>query len=148
MEVWLYLIRIAFILLILLFIHNIISAIQRDIEDKPVKIETEPVQNKLALKLEVVKGAEKIKLIKNNLDSLEEITLGREMNNDIMVDDIYVSSNHFIIKKYDNVFVLEDLNSTNGTFLNNKLINAPAKLRHNDTISLGDVKFRINIHPV
>lgn len=143
MEVWLYLIRIVFILLIFLFLQNIINTIQKDIETEPEE-EKPPKHSKF--KLEVVKGADKIKLIRGDIDSLEEINLGRETTNDIVVDDKYISTNHFKIKKINNLYFIEDSGSTNGTFLNGNLLTDRIKLKNNDIISLGSVHFRVNIY--
>lgn len=144
MENWLYLIRIVFILVIFLFIQSIINTIQKDLESNLVE-EVPEVKTK-RLKLEVIKGSEKIKLIKDEIDNLEEIHFGRDITNDIVAEDKYISSSHFKINKINEEYHLEDLNSTNGTVLNNRQIDKAVKLKNNDIISLGEIRFKAHIY--
>lgn len=144
MENWLYLIRIVFILIIFLFIQGIINTIQKDLESD-VTEEAPEIKTK-RLKLEVIKGSEKIKLIKDEIDNLEEIHFGRDITNDIVVEDKYISSSHFKINKINEEYYLEDLNSTNGTTLNNRQIDKAVKLKNNDIISLGEIQFKAHVY--
>ncbi len=76
----------------------------------------------------------------------ERMTIGRKPDNDIQVDNLAVSGKHaLIITILDDSFV-EDLGSTNGTYVNGKLIKKHA-LRHGDVIGVGkhEVKY-INEH--
>lgn len=50
------------------------------------------------------------------------ITIGRNPKNDIHIDNLAVSSDHAVIKKVMSVYFIEDLQSTNGTFVNEKQI--------------------------
>ena len=52
----------------------------------------------------------------------ENITIGRSPKNDIHIDNLAVSNFHAVIKKVMKVYFIEDLNSTNGTFVNEKKI--------------------------
>jgi hypothetical protein len=68
----------------------------------------------------------------------EEILLGRDLANDITIGDPEVSRRHArFFMRDDNVFV-EDLGSTNGTFLNSERISSPKQLRVGDVITLGE----------
>jgi pSer/pThr/pTyr-binding forkhead associated (FHA) protein len=66
------------------------------------------------------------------------LRIGRDPANDFVVDDIEVSRNHAKISRIDDHFKIEDLNSTNGTFINGKQITMPVKLNNGDLISLGE----------
>ncbi len=66
----------------------------------------------------------------------EIVTIGRNPSNDICIDNLAVSSFHAKIIKEGNQFIIEDLKSTNGTFLNKKRI-TKASLQDNDTIIIG-----------
>ena len=68
----------------------------------------------------------------------EELLLGRDLSTDIAISDPEVSRRHarFFVKD-DNIFV-EDLGSTNGTFLNGERISSPQQLRAGDVITLGE----------
>jgi pSer/pThr/pTyr-binding forkhead associated (FHA) protein len=66
----------------------------------------------------------------------EIVTIGRNPGNDIYIDNLAVSSFHAKIIKEGDHFIIEDLKSTNGTFLNKKKI-TKASLHDNDTIIIG-----------
>jgi pSer/pThr/pTyr-binding forkhead associated (FHA) protein len=68
----------------------------------------------------------------------QEILLGRDLANDISISDPEVSRRHarFLMQE-DNV-IIEDLGSTNGTFLNGQRIASPQQLRAGDVITLGE----------
>ena len=65
-----------------------------------------------------------------------KITIGRTASNDIQVDNVAVSAHHARIVKQGRSCVIEDLNSTNGTFVNEKKITRKA-LKENDIITIG-----------
>lgn len=71
----------------------------------------------------------------------ECITLGRKKDNDIQVDNLSVSGHHAQLITILNDSFLEDLNSTNGTYVNSKLIKKHA-LQDNDIITLGKHQLR------
>src|SRR5579884_1965900 len=67
-------------------------------------------------------------------------TLGRG-NVEIHLDDPFASSRHARISREGHVFVLEDLGSTNGTYLNDEPLNGPQPLHPGDRIRIGDSEF-------
>ncbi|MDO8958525.1 MAG: FHA domain-containing protein [Rhodocyclaceae bacterium] len=70
----------------------------------------------------------------------ERTTLGRKAHNDIQIDNLAVSGEHAVIVSILNDSFLEDLNSTNGTFVNGQQIKKHF-LQNNDVIELG--KYRL-----
>lgn len=66
----------------------------------------------------------------------ESLTIGRDENNGIIVDNLAVSSYHAKIDKVGPDHILTDLQSTNGTFVNDKKI-VTHKLSHGDNITIG-----------
>lgn len=66
----------------------------------------------------------------------ERMTIGRRPANDIHIDNLAVSGEHAAITTIGNDSFLEDLNSTNGTLVNNKSVKKHV-LQHNDTIEFG-----------
>lgn len=66
----------------------------------------------------------------------ERITIGRRPANDIHIDNLAVSGEHAVITTIGNDSFLEDMNSTNGTLVNNKAIKKHVLL-HNDVIEFG-----------
>ncbi len=71
----------------------------------------------------------------------ETITLGRAVENDIVITSKRVSREHARIQRTRHRVVLEDLNSANGTYLNDERVGAPAELQEGDRITIGDVAF-------
>ncbi len=81
-----------------------------------------------------------LKLKDTELKTLEtdkaEITIGRNENNDIHINNLGVSKKHARIVRQNGIYILEDLKSTNGTVLNNERI-TKAKLTGSDVVTLG-----------
>ncbi len=71
----------------------------------------------------------------------ETITIGREPDNDIHIDNLAVSSHHAKVLTILNDSFIEDLNSTNGTFVNDTKITKHA-LQPGDVITLGKHKLK------
>ena len=72
----------------------------------------------------------------------DRTTLGRKPHNDIVFDNMVVSGEHcvFDLRGIADVYI-EDLHSTNGTYINGHMIKSRQLLRDHDTIAIG--KFRI-----
>ncbi len=71
----------------------------------------------------------------------ELTTIGRAIENDIVVTSKRVSREHARIRREGRKLLLEDLGSTNGTFLNDERLAAPAELRDGDQVAVGEVVF-------
>ena len=71
----------------------------------------------------------------------ERYTVGRLPDNDIRIDNAAVSGHHSLVINILNDSFLEDLNSTNGTYVNGKLIKKHA-LQHEDVITVGHHQLR------
>ncbi|MFZ2296063.1 MAG: FHA domain-containing protein [Polaromonas sp.] len=69
----------------------------------------------------------------------DRTTLGRKRHNDIVLDSMVVSGEHcvFLLSGIADV-TLEDLGSTNGTYVNSHIIKAPQQLRDADIITIGN----------
>src|SRR5437016_8530826 len=70
-------------------------------------------------------------------DLLDSVTLGRG-DVEIHLEDPFASSRHARISRQGHVLVIEDLGSTNGTYLNDEPLNGPKPLHPGDRISIGD----------
>jgi pSer/pThr/pTyr-binding forkhead associated (FHA) protein len=73
----------------------------------------------------------------------ERYTVGRLPDNDVRIDNPAVSGHHSLIINILNDSFLEDLNSTNGTYVNGKLIKKHA-LQHSDVITIGHHQLRFS----
>lgn len=68
----------------------------------------------------------------------EETMVGRDLANDIAISDPEVSRRHARFVMKEGIVFVEDLGSTNGTFLNGTRLSSPQPLRPGDTITFGD----------
>ena len=71
----------------------------------------------------------------------ERYTVGRLPDNDVRIDNPAVSGHHSLVINILNDSFLEDLNSTNGTYVNGKLVKKHA-LQHGDVITIGHHQLR------
>ena len=72
----------------------------------------------------------------------EGATFGRSDNADIRVDDAFASSAHARIFPRAEFMYLEDMGSTNGTYLNGRQLKTAERLSMGDTIRIGDSEYR------
>lgn len=125
-----------FVIIIYVFIFTIIRMIYLDIKN----VDYASVESEAYLK------------ILNRMDSLPynlsdsypvegQLTLGRQKENTIQIKDPYVSKKHFIIVKDEGEFFLEDLGSSNGTFLNGEKISDVTRIKKGDIIRVGEIEF-------
>lgn len=71
------------------------------------------------------------------------VIVGRSPGADIVIAASYVSGRHAQFRLMGQNLFVEDLGSTNGTFVNGNRISAPAALKNNDVVSVGDVSIRV-----
>ncbi|MBA2676491.1 FHA domain-containing protein [Ramlibacter sp.] len=71
----------------------------------------------------------------------DRTTLGRRPYNDIVIDNLAVSGEHAVLQMAGNEVYLEDLNSTNGTYVNGKAVKKQL-LQNNDTVEIGKYKIK------
>ena len=125
-----------FIIIIYLFIFSIIRLIYLDIR---------------SIKAVELDGSAYLKLI-NRIDSLpykmkehysidEELTLGRNTDNEIYIKDPFVSKKHLKIVEDEGEYYLEDLESANGTYLNKEKVEDVVRLGKGDIIKVGNIEF-------
>ena len=76
------------------------------------------------------------KVLKTIETDKEVVSIGRNVGNDIQIDNLSVSKNHAKITRDKDSYRVEDLNSTNGTYLNEKMV-SKAELKHNDILTVG-----------
>lgn len=66
------------------------------------------------------------------------ITIGRDLSNDIIIEDERVSRHHLQLVERDGAYQAVDLDSTNGTFVNGRRIQGAVSLSQHDTIRIGN----------
>ena len=77
--------------------------------------------------------------------NLLEFTIGRDESNDLILSDETVSSFHAKIRFHHKQWWVEDMQSTNGTFLNEERIYTPTILVNEDDIILGKIVLNVKI---
>jgi pSer/pThr/pTyr-binding forkhead associated (FHA) protein len=71
----------------------------------------------------------------------DRTTLGRRPYNDIVIDNLAVSGEHAILQMVGADLFIEDMNSTNGTYINGRAVKKQL-LAHNDTVEIGKYKIK------
>jgi pSer/pThr/pTyr-binding forkhead associated (FHA) protein len=88
------------------------------------------------------KGPTKVAVIEGpargkTLEVTDELIIGRGEKSHLVLDDTYVSQVHARIFKKGDATMLEDLGSTNGTYLNRRRITSPTELQRGDRVKIG-----------
>lgn len=76
------------------------------------------------------------------VDLLGGATMGRGNHSDVVVDDPFASNNHARIFARGPHNFIEDLGSTNATYLNGQRLDRPEQLEDGDTVRIGDTEYR------
>ena len=76
--------------------------------------------------------------------ALDAITsLGRDVNNSIVLEDEFVSATHAALTYRGRAWYVEDLGSTNGTFVNGSQVDGLAPIAFGDEVQVGQVRLRL-----
>jgi FHA domain len=75
----------------------------------------------------------------------EELVLGRGGQAQIRLEDPFASSRHTRVFPQGEIVVIEDLDSTNGTYLNEELLHGPQPLHPGDRVRIGDSEFTFEV---
>jgi hypothetical protein len=70
------------------------------------------------------------------------ITIGRAAGTEVQIEDTYASGRHARVFDREGRVYVEDMNSTNGTYVNGRRVSAQERLRTDDRIRIGDTEFR------
>lgn len=162
-ELALFLVRTGFLIVLWIFIFSIISVIRSDLFGQrivskvtaanapkvlsspsspasPLTAAPEAPDGKTPRKLVVTEG-ERSGLVL----ALEqrELTIGRSKDSDLVVDDEYASTHHAKLVQLNDKWIIQDLNSTNGTFLDGNKVGTPAEVRLNTPVKVGQTTFEL-----
>jgi hypothetical protein len=74
-----------------------------------------------------------------------DVVLGRGDRAEIRLEDPFASSRHARVYRQGNILVVEDLRSTNGTYLNEELLETPRPLHPGDRVRIGDSEFTFEV---
>jgi pSer/pThr/pTyr-binding forkhead associated (FHA) protein len=94
--------------------------------------------------LEVIAAAETLGISVGSIFPIRKVTsIGRKEDNNICVNDPYLSGNHVKIYLDEGRLIIEDLNSTNGTIKNGEEVKNAEELSIGDTIEIGRLVFKV-----
>lgn len=158
-ELALFLVRIGFVAVLWVFILSLLSVIRADLYGRRVisRIAKQAAPTLAAgsvseLGLEDADSFEptRISIITGRnagsslqLEDKREILIGRAASSDLMINDEFASSMHAKLVLVGEDWVLQDLNSTNGTFLDGKKVTTPATIRAGMNIRIGTTNFEL-----
>jgi pSer/pThr/pTyr-binding forkhead associated (FHA) protein len=136
--VTIWIVRLLFLALLYLFLFGIARTLLRDLRAAARESTTE-------LGRLVVVASPAGEPTAGSTLSLDAITtLGRDVNNSVVVDDQFVSSEHAVLTFRGRTWYVEDLESTNGTFVNGARVEGVAPIGYGDELQLGQVRLRLD----
>ncbi|WP_051273138.1 FHA domain-containing protein [Desulfotruncus alcoholivorax] len=145
MEILIFVLRTAFQVLIYAFIFVVIIYVVKDLRGTGQVVEVRRgqkiYQGQCYLKVEHAPGDSG--LAGSVLPLGAETRMGRNPKSEIVLSEKVISNNHARIYFDQGQYWLEDLGSTNGTFLNGLPLSEPAVLANGDRIKIGDYIFRL-----
>jgi hypothetical protein len=130
-------VRVLFLALLYVFLFGVARTLIRDLRAAA----REPVTDLGRLVVLASPSGEPAQGSSIGLDAIT--TLGRDVNNAIVVDDQFVSAEHAILTFRGRAWYAEDLESTNGTFVNGAPVTEVTPLGYGDVIQVGQVRFRL-----
>ena len=130
-------IRLLFLLLLYLFLAGLIRVLLRDLRAAA----REPADRPGRLVVLESPGGDPAVGRWFGLDVIT--TLGRDVNNAVVIDDPFASAEHAVLTYRGRGWYLEDLASTNGSYINGHQIDGVAALGYGDEIGIGQVRFRL-----
>lgn len=158
-ELALFLVRIGFVAVLWIFILSLLSVIRADLYGRRV-ITRIAKQNAPSLsadsaselgiedsdafeptQIAIITGRNAGSSIK--IDGKKEILIGRAASSDLVIGDEFASGMHAKLVLVGEDWVLQDLNSTNGTFLDGKKVTTPVTIRAAMTIRIGTTNFEL-----
>jgi len=79
-------------------------------------------------------------------DLIGGLSIGRSKESDVRIEDRYASGVHARIFSREGRYFIEDMESTNGTLLNEATLKGEAELIDGDVVRIGDTEFRFEAH--
>lgn len=128
----LFTLKIVFLVLLYVFLLFVVMGALRDI---PATSETQERRGRVRALLIVRPAVGE----KNTYRITDNFTIGRADDNDLMLDDTFASQHHAKILATGDGFVLQDLDSTNGTFLDGAKVSELVPLHDGDSITIGKI---------
>jgi hypothetical protein len=133
----LWIMRLAFLALIYLFLIGVVRVLIRDLRAASREPATE-------LGRLIVLASPTGEPAAGSVFALDAVTtIGRDVNNAVVIEDPFASSEHCALTFRGRSWFVEDLASTNGTFLNGIQVDGTAPMSYGDEIQVGKVRLRL-----
>jgi FHA domain-containing protein len=142
--------QVAFVVLLYLFIWRVVRVASRDLsagQESMILTPVKPVtpEPRLTTGALVVSSSPELEP-GTRLVISRELTAGREPTNDISIPaDGYASAHHARFQRGERADVVEDLHSTNGTFINGERLNGSRQLQAGDVITIGQTQLTYEV---
>jgi pSer/pThr/pTyr-binding forkhead associated (FHA) protein len=133
----LWILRILFLVLIYLFLFAVARVLVRDLRSASRERSVE-------LGRLIVVASPSAEPAVGSVFALDAVTtLGRDVNNAIVIDDPFASAEHCELTFRGRAWFVEDLGSTNGTLWNGQPVTATTPVGYGDEIQVGETRFRL-----
>jgi hypothetical protein len=133
----LWIMRLAFLALIYLFLIGVVRVLIRDLRAASREPATE-------LGRLIVLASPTGEPAVGAVFALDAVTtIGRDVNNAVVIEDPFASSEHCALTFRGRAWYVEDLGSTNGTFLDGNQVDGTAPMSYGDEIQVGEVRLRL-----
>ena len=144
LDVFLFILRLLFIVLLYLFLMQVVIAITRDLRKTATVSENSvnqapPVVGHLIV---VDSGPSNI-LPGTRFDLSPQTTIGRGPTNSIQLVDNFISGEHTRLWFRNGLWYVQDAGSTNGTYVNNQLAREALAAKFGDIIQVGFIRFKL-----
>ncbi len=121
-----------------LFFLRVIRVVS--VQSRPVDFDKPARRRRGNLALEFIEPSERSG---QRVDVETGVTIGRGSDCDLSLQDTYLSSRHARVDNDDGDLSIEDLGSTNGTYVNQELVRGRVHLERGDVVQVGGVLFEV-----
>jgi len=138
------LLRVLFIVLIYVFLYQVVRATIRELITLS-QVGAQPATASMpnpSSRLEIVEPAQSSFAPGASLAVGHHETIGRHLDNSIVLDDAFVSSRHAEMSFERGIWTVRDLDSTNGTFLNGTAVRGAERVSPGDMVQFGRMQLR------
>ncbi|MHB1007028.1 MAG: FHA domain-containing protein [Chloroflexota bacterium] len=138
-DLWLLFLRIGVLALIYLFLTQLGLTLRRTLSTGERTRRVAGVLGRF-----VVVESSSPSLTRGETYPVQDLTsLGRAPTNSIKIEDPFVSAEHAVVTLRGDDLIIEDLGSTNGTFVNRRQIAGPTPLHSGDVVQVGQAKVKL-----
>lgn len=131
--------RIALTIALYVFLAWALSTVLQDLRQQGTRISTQKKPG-ITIFVRILQGVESQRFFAQT-----EIMIGRDTHCDLSMMDETMSAHHARLVHHHGQWWLEDLNSTNGTFLNNEKLTTPAVIISGDEFKCGNTLFGVRV---